>query len=99
MVGTENPVRVLTVFALMIFLMLVMIWGLLWPAMKIGVAEIPILTFRAVGSLLAVFVMLGLTIAAGHSLRVPKGKMVPLAIGGLFGLLVALTRWQSKLNS
>lgn len=73
-------------FALMIFLMLVMIWGLLWPAMKIGVAEIPILTFRAVGSLLAVFVMLGLTIAAGHSLRVPKGKMVPLAIGGLFNV-------------
>ena len=72
--------------ALVIFLMLVTIWGLLWPAMKIGVAEIPILTFRAAGSILAVLVILSLTLIAGHSLRVPKGKMLPLAIGGLFNV-------------
>lgn len=73
-------------FALTIFVMLVLVWGLLWPAMKVATEEIPILTFRAAGSLMAVIAMLIITVAAGHSLRVPKGKMLLLAIGGLFNV-------------
>lgn len=73
-------------FALTIFVMLVLVWGLLWPAMKVATEEIPILTFRAAGSLMAVIAMLIITVGAGHSLKVPKGKMLPLAIGGLFNV-------------
>lgn len=73
-------------FALTIFVLLVLVWGLLWPAMKVATAEIPILTFRAAGSLMAVIAMLIITVGAGHSLKVPRGKMLPLAIGGLFNI-------------
>lgn len=73
-------------FALVIFIMLVLVWGLLWPAMKVATEEIPILTFRAAGSLMAVIAMLIITVATGHSLKVPKGKMLLLAIGGLFNV-------------
>jgi drug/metabolite transporter (DMT)-like permease len=73
-------------FALTIFVMLVLVWGLLWPAMKVATDEIPILTFRAAGSLMAVIAMLIITVIAGHSLKVPKGKMALLAIGGLFNV-------------
>lgn len=73
-------------FALMIFLMLVTVWGLLWPAMKIAVAEIPVLSFRAIGSMMAVAAMATITIAMGQSLKVPKGKLLLLAIGGIFNV-------------
>lgn len=73
-------------FALLIFLGLVLVWGLLWPAMKVATEEIPILSFRAIGSTMAVAAMVIITLIAGHSLKVPKGKMMALAIGGLFNV-------------
>ncbi len=64
-------------FALTIFVMLVLVWGLLWPAMKVATDEISILTFRAAGSLMAVIAMLIITVIAGHSLKVPKRQDGP----------------------
>lgn len=73
-------------FSLFMFALLVLVWGLLWPAMKIAVAEIPVLPFRAIGSVLAVVSMAAVTIVAGHSLRVPKGSWRPLMIAGFFNV-------------
>ncbi|WP_416897889.1 MAG: DMT family transporter [Minwuia sp.] len=73
-------------FALGIFVMLVLVWGLLWPAMRVATEEIPILTFRAVGSTLAFVAMALITLAAGHSLKVPKGSWLPLIIAGIFNV-------------
>ncbi|WP_417519483.1 DMT family transporter [Minwuia sp.] len=73
-------------FALMIFIMLVMVWGLLWPMMKIATTEIPVLPFRAIGSMMAVVAMALITLIAGHSLKVPRGSWLPLAIAGLFNV-------------
>lgn len=73
-------------FSLLMFVMLVLVWGLLWPAMKVAVAEIPVLSFRAISSVLAVISMVIVTWAAGYSLKVPKGSWRPLMIAGVFNV-------------
>ena len=93
--GTPNPADMTTTsvsegegraFSLFMFVLLVLVWGLLWPAMKIAVAEIPVLSFRAIGSVLAVLSMAAVTRIAGHSLRVPRGSWTPLMIAGVFNV-------------
>jgi len=72
--------------ALMVALTLV--WGLVWPAMKLTVAEIPVFTFRALCAALA-----GAAIfAAGRGLRLPlalargdRGRMLLAALFNVFG--------------
>lgn len=76
-----DRIRTLAVFA-----GLVMVWGLLWPTMKIAVSEIPILPFRAMTSTLSASAMVVITLAAGHSLRVPRDHWRPLVIAGLFNV-------------
>lgn len=73
-------------FSLMIFVLLILVWGLLWPFMKIAVAEMSVLSFRAISSVLAAITMLIVTRIAGHSLRVPRDHWVPLIIAGLFNV-------------
>ena len=73
-------------FSLMIFVLLILVWGLLWPFMKIAVAEMSVLSFRAISSVLAAITMLIVTRIAGHSLRVPRDHWVPLIVAGLFNV-------------
>ena len=67
-----------------------LIWGVNWPIMKIGLAEIPPWTFRALmapGGGLFLFLLVRLS---GDSLAVPRDKWVPLAVSSLFNVTV----WQ-----
>lgn len=73
-------------FSLMIFVLLILVWGLLWPFMKIAVQEMSVLSFRAISSVLAAVAMLVATRIAGHSLRVPRDHWRPLIIAGLFNV-------------
>ena len=43
---TTEPSTASRGFTLMIFVGLVLCWGLLWPAMKVAVSEIPVLSSR-----------------------------------------------------
>jgi drug/metabolite transporter (DMT)-like permease len=61
-------------------------WGLFWPFMQIALAEIPILTFRAICAELGGLILLLIGLATGASLRVPRGEWT--------GLL-----WLSAINS
>ncbi|MEC9347873.1 MAG: DMT family transporter [Pseudomonadota bacterium] len=71
---------------LAVFFGLVMCWGLLWPTMKIAVSEIPILPFRSITSLLSASAMVVITLACGHSLRVPRDQWRALVIAGVFNV-------------
>lgn len=73
-------------FSLTLFVMLVLVWGLLWPAMKLAVSEIPVLSFRAMSSIMAAAMMLLIVRLAGHSLRVPRDQWRPLVIAGIFNV-------------
>jgi drug/metabolite transporter (DMT)-like permease len=54
------------------------LWGVNWPALKIGLAEIPPWTFRAVMLGLSGPALLACARLAGSSIRVPAGEWRPL---------------------
>lgn len=54
-------------------------WGLNWPAMKVLLADLPVLTTRAAGGALGVLVLLAVALALRENLRVPRrlwGRLV-----------------------
>lgn len=65
---------------------LALVWGLNWPILKIGVSELPPLTFRA---LTLPFAALGLFVVArfaGDSLRVPRAWRLRVCALALFNI-------------
>jgi drug/metabolite transporter (DMT)-like permease len=56
------------------------LWGLNWPAMKLGLGEVGPWTFRTVCLLGGGLGLLGLARAAGLALRVPRAERAPLAL-------------------
>jgi len=68
-------------------------WGLNWPMMKLAVAEIPLLTFRALCVAAGAVGMLGFAWARGESIAVPRAVWPRLALStlaniGLWNLFV-----------
>ena len=59
--------------------MLTLIWGLNWPVMKIGVADFPAFTFRAVTMAGGLVVFALVARVQGHSLRVARRHWRELA--------------------
>jgi drug/metabolite transporter (DMT)-like permease len=62
---------------------LTLIWGCNWPVLKMGVSEIPPLTFRAITLPLAALGMLAVARLSGDSIRVPRalwGRVGALAL-------------------
>ena len=59
--------------------MLTLIWGLNWPVMKIGVAEFPAFTFRAVTMAGGLVVFAVVARLQGHSLRVERSHWGEIA--------------------
>ena len=66
--------------------LLALVWGLFWPIMKITLVEMPIFTFRAGGTLLALAAMVAIARARGQSLYVPPGQRWPLVVAGLLNV-------------
>ncbi len=65
-------------YGLALVLALSVLWGVNWPVMKIGLAEIPPLTFRAAMMMLGGPGLLAIVRLTGISIRVPPGKWWPL---------------------
>lgn len=64
-------------------LALTVVWGLNWPAMKLGVVEFPPLFFRVLCAVPAAAGLALLARAAGQSLAITRAQILPLAIAGL----------------
>ena len=62
-------------------------WGLTWPIMKIGVAAVPPVTFRALTTPLAALAMILIMMASRTPLRLPEGRWGPLALGALLNMV------------
>lgn len=65
---------------------LTVLWGLNWPILKIGLTEIPVLTFRAITALVAAAGLFAIARAYGHSLRVPTSQWRGLLVAGLLNM-------------
>ncbi|GMU72421.1 MAG: EamA family transporter [Burkholderiales bacterium] len=67
---------------------LALIWGCNWPVLKLGVTEIPPLTFRAVTLPFAALGMLAVARASGESIAIPRdwwGRVAVLAFFNIAG--------------
>lgn len=55
-------------------------WGLFWPFMQLALAEMPVLTFRAICAELGGVLLLLIALATGASIRVPRGEWAGLLV-------------------
>jgi len=77
-----------TANALLPILLLSIVWGCNWPVLKIGVAEVAPLTFRAITLPVAALGMFLVTRWSGESVRIPRawwGKVATLAFLNIAG--------------
>jgi len=61
-------------------------WGLNWPVMKVALAGIPVLPFRALCLLIAGPAMLALARLGGDRLALPRREIKPLLLASLFNV-------------
>jgi drug/metabolite transporter (DMT)-like permease len=80
------PAQVLTARALFPVAVLALVWGCNWPVLKMGVSELPPLTFRAVTLPLAALGMLLVARLSGDSIRVPRELRMRVALLALFNI-------------
>jgi drug/metabolite transporter (DMT)-like permease len=72
--------------AVLLLILLALDWGLLWPAMKFAVGEMPYMTFRmatSLGASSAIFAMLAIF---GRPLRISRAEVRPLIVASLFNV-------------
>ncbi len=72
--------------ALLPVAILTLIWGCNWPVLKMGVSEVPPLTFRAITLLFAAIGLLAVAKVAGGSIRVPRALWPKVAVLALFNI-------------
>lgn len=61
-------------------------WGFNWPAVKLGLMEMPPFALRMVGMGAGAVLLLAVAVLAGRSLNVPRASWVPLFIAGAFNI-------------
>lgn len=66
---------------------LTLFWGLNWPAMKIGLSEIPVWTYRTICVLGGGLGLLAILLVTRQSVRVPRREIGPLLFCGCFTML------------
>ncbi|QIE54557.1 DMT family transporter [Pikeienuella piscinae] len=69
--------------AILAVLLIGLLWGLNWPAVKFMLTEIPPITIRAVAFPLATVVLAAIARARGERLRPAPGEIAPIVITGL----------------
>ena len=82
------PTTHITVAALVPVAVLTLVWGCNWPVLKMGVAELAPLTFRALTLPFAALGLLAVAKFSGDSVRIPRplwGKLVLLAMFNIAG--------------
>ena len=60
------------------------LWGLNWPAVKVLLTEVPPLTIRGMAFPAAALLLAAIAVIRGESLRVPRGEALPMVLTGLF---------------
>ena len=83
--GTAYPLR-----GLALLLAVGLFWGFNWPVMKVGMAAIPVFTFRAISVFLGGLCLAAICRYMGYSLKVPRAQWPPLLLVTLliFGFTV-----------
>jgi drug/metabolite transporter (DMT)-like permease len=76
----------ITAAALVPVAVLTLVWGCNWPVLKLGVTEIPPLTFRALTLPFAALGMLAVAKLSGDSLSVPRALRVKVGLLALFNI-------------
>ncbi|HZQ60606.1 MAG TPA: DMT family transporter [Casimicrobiaceae bacterium] len=76
----------ITAGALARVLVLTFVWGCNWPVLKMGVSDVPPLTFRSFTLPFAGLGILAIARVAGHSIRVPRELWGKLAVLALFNI-------------
>ena len=61
-------------------------WGLNWPAMKLLLAELPVLSTRAAGGVLGLLVLVAVALARRENLAVPRGLWPRLILSSLLNV-------------
>ncbi|MCW5772186.1 MAG: DMT family transporter [Rhodospirillaceae bacterium] len=69
-------------------LMLWLVWGSSWPAMRTVFLEVPIWQFRAVTCFIGGVALLGMAWAAGGRLLPARGDWVPLLVASVFNITI-----------
>ncbi len=69
--------------------MLTLFWGVNWPLMKLVLAEMPVLTFRALCLTVGAAGLFAIAYFSGRTIAVPKSERLPL----VFIALINVTGW------
>lgn len=85
-----TPARRTAPLGVFLLATLALFWGISWPAIKIVVGEMPVLTFRTICCLAGGAGALGLALLAGERIRLPRREILPLWMMGLCNV----TGWQ-----
>lgn len=72
--------------AFLLLAMLSFFWGLNWPVMKVALAEIPVLPFRALCLLASGPVLLAIVAFRGRTVAIPRREIGPLLLAALFNV-------------
>lgn len=67
-------------------MVLAVLWGLNWPAVRVALTEIPPWTLRSAGLALAAITLFALAAVRGRPLAVPAGKRAALALAGVLNI-------------
>jgi drug/metabolite transporter (DMT)-like permease len=67
-----------------------LVWGTSWPAMRMVFLEMPVWQFRSITSVLGGLALLLMAKAAGGNIRLARGDWLPLAVAGFFNITVWL---------
>lgn len=65
---------------------LALLWGLNWPAVKIVLGEVPVFVLRGIALTAAGFLLLGVALLMGKRLRVPFSSWFPLGVAGTLNI-------------
>ena len=71
---------------LVLLLALTITWGLNWPMMKLALQEVQPWAFRSLCLIIGGASLLALTRASGGTVRIPAGRLAPLALVALFNI-------------
>jgi drug/metabolite transporter (DMT)-like permease len=71
---------------ILLLVALTITWGVNWPMMKLALQEVPPWAFRSLCLMVGGISLLLLTGASGGSIRLPAGRILPLALVSLFNI-------------
>ena len=71
---------------ILLLVALTVTWGLNWPMMKLALQEVQPWAFRSLCLAVGGASLLALTSASGGAVRIPAGRLAPLALVALFNI-------------